>query len=53
MIVVDFKFAKPHSDHVDQVKRYMELLGEMGYREIEGYVWYGYTNRIVPVYIDA
>lgn len=53
MIVVDFKFAKPHSDHVNQVKRYMKLLGEMGYREIEGYVWYGYTNRIVPVYIDA
>lgn len=52
MIVVDFKFAKPHSDHASQVKRYMELLCEMGYKEVEGYVWYGYTNHIVPVCID-
>ena len=50
IIVVDFKFANPHHDHNNQVRRYMELLHEMGYKEVEGYVWYGYTNQIIPVY---
>lgn len=51
MIVVDFKFAKPVPNHADQVMRYMQLLNEMGYTHIEGYVWYGYTNHIVPVHL--
>lgn len=48
-IVVDFKFARPHSDHSDQVKRYIELLRRMGHTQVEGYVWYGYDNHIVEV----
>ena len=49
MIVVDFKFANPNSEHKNQVRRYMTLLQGMGYTEVEGYVWYGYTNKIEPV----
>ena len=53
MIVVDFKFANPNPEHKNQVRRYMTLLQRMGYTEIEGYVWYGYTNNIVPVELSS
>ena len=49
IIVVDFKFARPTDKHKEQVARYMELLQNMGYSHIEGYVWYGYENRIEKV----
>lgn len=49
IIVVDFKFARPTDEHLKQVARYMELLRNMGHTHVEGYVWYGYENRIVPV----
>lgn len=49
VIVVDFKFARPTDEHRKQVARYMELLRNMGHTHVEGYVWYGYENRIVPV----
>lgn len=49
MIVVDFKFARPHQDHIEQVERYIELLHNMGHNHVEGYVWYGYDNKIIPV----
>lgn len=48
-IVVDFKFARPHNDHIEQVERYIDLLHDMGHTEVEGYVWYGYDNHIVKV----
>ena len=49
LIVVDFKFARPTIHHEQQVQRYMHNLREMGYSSVEGYVWYGYDNRVVPV----
>ena len=48
-IVVDFKFARPHSDHTKQVESYIELLHQMGHTLVEGYVWYGYDNKIIKV----
>lgn len=49
IIVVDFKFARPTDKHKEQVARYMELLHNMGHSNVEGYVWYGYENRIEKV----
>lgn len=48
-VVVDFKFGKFIDDYKSQVKRYMELLKQMGYSQVEGYLWMVYTNIIVPV----
>ncbi len=47
--VIDFKFAKPKDEHHAQVKTYMNLLRDMGYDKVEGYLWYGYTNDIEEV----
>ncbi|MBO4827407.1 MAG: UvrD-helicase domain-containing protein [Prevotella sp.] len=49
MIVVDFKFGKPIDDHKTQVQRYMHLLRQMGHQNVEGYLWYVYTNKIERV----
>ncbi len=47
-IVVDFKFGKPNSDYVNQVKRYVKLLRDMGHAHVEGYLWYVDRNEITP-----
>ena len=49
MIVVDFKFGKPNNEYRQQVAEYMQLLAQMGYHNIKGYLWYVYTNTIEEV----
>lgn len=49
IIVVDFKFARPSEEYKKQVARYMELLHNMEHSNVEGYIWYGYENRIEKV----
>lgn len=39
-IVIDYKFGKPHHDHIEQVKQYMDILRRMGHNNVEGFVWY-------------
>lgn len=48
-VVVDFKFGKTNEEYKKQVKAYMDLLKEMGYPNVEGYLWYVYTGIIQPV----
>ena len=48
-IVVDFKFARERDEHHEQVIGYMTQLQDMGHINTEGYLWYVYENRIVPV----
>ena len=49
MIVVDFKFAAPKEEHKSQVKEYMQLLNDMGYTDIHGYLWYVYSKNIIEI----
>lgn len=48
-IVVDYKFGREDEKYNDQVRKYMELLKELGYTDIKGYLWYVYKNSIKPV----
>ena len=48
-IVVDFKFGRPREEYHDQVREYMQLLGQMGHTCVEGYLWYVYSNKIEKV----
>ena len=45
-IVIDYKFGAERPDYHKQVCEYMKLLREMGYSDIEGYIWYCGTNTI-------
>ncbi|MDO4160217.1 MAG: Dna2/Cas4 domain-containing protein, partial [Prevotellaceae bacterium] len=49
MIVIDFKFGKPREEYKTQVRQYMQLLDSMGYKNIKGYLWFVYSNKIEEV----
>lgn len=40
MIVIDFKTGREQERHKSQVKNYISLLKEIGYHDVEGYLWY-------------
>ena len=48
-VVVDYKFAKKNDEYKEQVRRYMDLLTQMGYKNVKGYLWYVYKNKIEEV----
>ncbi|MCH5176671.1 MAG: UvrD-helicase domain-containing protein [Prevotellaceae bacterium] len=48
-IVIDYKTGKPSSDHAKQVCRYVDLLTQMGYTNVEGYLWYIRQQNIVKI----
>lgn len=49
VVVVDFKFGKKRTDYNKQVCDYMNLLSDMGYENIRGYLWYVFDNEFVEV----
>lgn len=49
VVVVDFKFGRPKEEYEEQVRGYMKLLSDMGYKEVEGYLWYVYADKFVTV----
>ena len=53
MVVVDFKFGTPRPAYVSQVSEYMQLLHQMGYPQVEGYLWYVYNGKIDKVDINV
>ena len=48
-VVIDYKFGRENEKYEEQVRQYMELLSEMGYSDVKGYLWYVYKNEIKPV----
>ncbi|MDD2617728.1 MAG: UvrD-helicase domain-containing protein [Bacteroidales bacterium] len=40
VVVIDFKFGKALTKYRKQVAQYMQLLRQMGHKEVEGYLWY-------------
>jgi len=41
VVVIDYKFGKLKSNkYSKQVRHYMNLINKMGYKNIEGYIWY-------------
>ena len=48
-IVIDFKFGKERDVYHDQVREYMQLLRQMGHQDVQGFLWFVYSNKIVIV----
>jgi ATP-dependent exoDNAse (exonuclease V) beta subunit len=46
-IIIDFKFGEENSHYVDQVEQYRNLLLDMGYKDIDAFIWYVDKNKIV------
>lgn len=49
VVIVDFKFGSPRPEYVEQVNRYKALVQSMGYKNVKGYLWFVYSNRIEEV----
>ncbi len=49
VVVVDFKFGKKRPSYNAQVSEYMNLLREMGYTNIRGYLWYVFNNELEEI----
>ena len=47
--VIDFKTGRKLVRHQEQVREYMSLLHDMGYKNISGYLWYIQQHNIVKV----
>ena len=48
-VVVDYKFGRENDNYKEQVKGYMNLLKEIGYAKVKGFLWYVYKNSIKEV----
>ena len=50
VVVVDYKFGQQkHPSHHAQVRNYMQLLKNMKYQKVSGYLWYAEKNEVVKV----
>lgn len=49
VVVVDFKFGKKRTSYNRQVREYMNLLANMGYQHIQGYLWYVFNNELEEI----
>ncbi len=49
VVVLDYKFGRPHEGYHEQVFQYMSLLHDMGYTNIKGYLWYVLSNQLEEV----
>ena len=47
VIVIDFKFGKERKQYHKQVNEYVRLLKEMGFEQVEAYLWYVEQAEIV------
>lgn len=48
--VIDYKFGeKEEQQHHKQVKTYMDLIRQIGYKKVNGYIWYLELNKIERV----
>jgi len=45
--IIDFKFGGENELYLEQVNLYRSLLSDMGYKDIEAYIWYVDKNKIV------
>jgi ATP-dependent exoDNAse (exonuclease V) beta subunit len=48
-VVIDYKTGRPHRSYPEQVRSYVRLLRQMGFEQVEGYLWYLMDGRVERV----
>jgi ATP-dependent helicase/nuclease subunit A len=46
-IIIDFKFGEENPHYAEQVEQYRHLLIDMGYKNIDAFIWYVDKNKII------
>ena len=49
-LVIDYKTGRYHQKHEQQVKNYMDLLRQMGHKNVKGFLWYIRQQSIIDIY---
>lgn len=50
VVVLDYKFTdKQRAGYILQVRDYMSALRNMGYKQVEGWLWYAFGNELLRV----
>lgn len=49
MVVIDYKFGNHRNEYYEQVRRYIQLLQQMGYQKVTGFLWYVMRGEILSV----
>ncbi len=52
VLIIDYKFGRPHPSHRSQVRSYIEAWHALGYTSVRGWLWYVPGNDIVEVTED-
>jgi len=47
--VIDYKFGEENNAYHRQISEYIEILEQMGYTSVKGYIWYVPTGKIVQI----
>jgi hypothetical protein len=48
--VIDYKFGDVRAEHhIKQVETYLQIIKQMGYSNVKGYIWYVSGNEIISV----
>lgn len=47
--IIDYKTGEQLKSHQSQIREYMTLLSRMGFKKVEGYLWYTNPHQIVKV----
>jgi len=47
--VIDYKFGKEKDEYIQQVRGYIDLYTQMGYRKVKGLLWYVYQDKLVTL----
>jgi hypothetical protein len=45
--VIDFKFGEENEHYIEQVNLYRSLLIDMGYSDVDAFIWYVDRNKII------
>ena len=48
-VVIDYKFGEESNAHHRQIAEYIEILQQMGFSTVKGYIWYVPTGKIVQI----
>jgi ATP-dependent helicase/nuclease subunit A len=46
-IIIDFKFGEENPHYTEQIDQYRNLLIDMGYENIDAYIWYVDKNKVI------
>ncbi len=49
VLIIDYKFGRPHPTYLDQVRSYMETWRSLGHTSVRGYLWFVPDNSVVEV----